>query len=418
MFASHGALLVANSETDLEFHDVKNGWDWAKVPGATTIAIGTPDIVDLNIGKGRFYNPRHLAGGLTFKGTGTLENGLFGMDFHQPDYGLPTRDWRGNIKFQFKKLVLFFENLLVCLGSNIEARDLNGKVVQTTLFQDKLASPSSLIKVDGVGKTSSVPFMAMTPSSPGRRYTTLTDAKGNFYYIPDPSKLILKVHVQDQTSRADDGSTTRTSAYYGTAWFEHVSFRSNYEYAVLIPTTSYHATLTDLATAQESSGNKVYKVLRKDAIAHVVQFLKSPKSWSTLSSPITGYVMFSAATMLPAAGPVEAVNEGNCLIMAEATSQFIYLAISSPDLNLRTKSVSLTVSDDVGQEELYHSSSREKEIEVTLTTAVRQSIVSVQAHGNPDCYKPNVWVDTTGRIVSFLNLKNGFSVEVKLKIRP
>ena len=29
LFASHGALLVANSERDLEVHDVKNGWDWA-----------------------------------------------------------------------------------------------------------------------------------------------------------------------------------------------------------------------------------------------------------------------------------------------------------------------------------------------------------------------------------------------------
>jgi len=77
MFASHGALLIGNSEKALEVHDVENGWDWAKVPGATTIAIGTPTVDDLNIEKARFYNPRQLAGGVTFKGTSTLKNGIF-----------------------------------------------------------------------------------------------------------------------------------------------------------------------------------------------------------------------------------------------------------------------------------------------------------------------------------------------------
>ena len=132
MFASHGALLVANSKTALEVHDVVNGWDWAKVPGATTIAIGTPTVDDLKMVKGRFYNQRQLAGGLTFKGSMTLKNGLFGMDFQQPDYGLTG--WRNNIRLYFKKSVFFFENLLVCLGSNIVARDTNTKMVQTTLF--------------------------------------------------------------------------------------------------------------------------------------------------------------------------------------------------------------------------------------------------------------------------------------------
>ena len=64
MFGSHGALLVANSEAHLEVHDVNHGWDWAKVPGATTIAIGTPTVDELNLGKARFYNPRSLAGGV------------------------------------------------------------------------------------------------------------------------------------------------------------------------------------------------------------------------------------------------------------------------------------------------------------------------------------------------------------------
>lgn len=39
----------------------------------------------------------------------------------------------------------------------------------------------------------------------------------------------------------------------------------------------------------------------------------------------------------------------------------------------------------------------------------------VKVHGKPDGYDAIVKVDDDGRIVHFLNLKNGFSVEVILK---
>lgn len=309
----------------------------------------------------------------------------------------------------------------MCLGSHIKAQDTNNKAIQTTLFQDKLAS-SSHIKVNDVQKNYADTFTAETPSSAGRSYTSLTDAKGNFYYIPSNSKSILKVHLQDQTSKTDDGKT-QTTGRYGTAWFHHGATPSNsqYEYAVLIPTQSYHQTLTDLATGQETQGNEVYKVLQKDETAHVVQFLKSPNSWATLSNPITGYVMFATTTTLPTDGPIKEVGCENCLIMAEETSEYIFLSISIPSLNLLTAATDhLTNSDDVEQEELYHSSSAEREVEITLNKEVQKSIVSVKTHGEPDCYKPNVWIlrESQGKKVRFLNLKNGFSVEVKLIKKP
>ena len=412
MFASHGALLVANSEAALKVHDIENGWDWAKVPGTTTIAIGETNLDYLNIGKARFYNKKGLAGGLTFKGTGALGNGIFGMDFEQPDYGLTG--WRNNIKFEFKKSIFFFENLLVCPGKSIKAQDTNGKVVQTTLFQDKLTSSFPHIKVNGVEKTS----LSVTTPSTGS-YTTLTDAKGNFYYIPSNSKSILKVHAQNQNSKIDSG-TTVTSGLYGTAWFQHGTSPTDdqFEYAVLIPTDTYQLTSSALTAAQETTDSKVYKVLQKDRYAHVVQFLKSPESGSDLSHAVTGYVMFAKNRPLPPEGPVEEVNRKDCLIMAEETTEFIFLSISIPSLNLATPKGSITNSDDMEQEELYHSSSAERDVEVTLRKKVQESVVSVHVHGKPDCYKPNVWVLTGFKIVQFANLKNGFSVEVKLKKRP
>ncbi|PFX29847.1 Chondroitin sulfate ABC exolyase [Stylophora pistillata] len=271
LFASHGAVLIANNETSLQCHDIENGWDWSKIPGTTTIALGNSNIDDLNIGRtGRFYNKRKFAGGLTFKGTMTSKSGLFGMNFEQPEYDVSG--WRGSISFRFQKSVFMFENLLVGLGSNIVLQNNNGKIAQTTLFQDKLSS-SSFIKVDGTEKVTSTDY-SHNPSSSSS--TTLTDAKGNLYYIPMNSSPMLKVTIATQTSKKEDGETS-TSGRYGTAWFEHSSANPSYEYAVLIPTASYHAQLSDLKTAQDTENNEVYKVLRKNAGAHVVQFLKSPR---------------------------------------------------------------------------------------------------------------------------------------------
>ena len=413
MYASHGALLIANSEALLSLHDVNNGWDWTKIPGTTSIAL---DLADMNLKDGRFFGQKDLAGGLTFKGTYPLENGVFGMDFNQSSYGLETTDWRHDIEFKFKKSFFFFQNLIVGLGSRISAKNTKSKIIQTTLFQDKLVSGAK-IKVNGEDKTYSDVANAYTPNKVNVKYATLTDAKGNFYYIPRDSKECLKVHLKDQSSKTDDGDHD-TTGRYATAWFDHSSSPSKrkYEYAILIPTATYHQTLTDLAAAQESANNKVYKVLQNDRKAHVVQFVKSPKTWTDLSEnqEVTGYVLFREGLSLPEEGELTHVTVGNVLLMVEKSDDYIFLSVSSPSLNLTTRS-DLVNSESVQQEERYHSSSKEREVEVTLRTKVEANVVYVQAHGNPDCYKPNVWVLDDNLKVKFFNLKNGFSVEVKLK---
>ena len=185
----------------------------------------------------------------------------------------------------------------------------------------------------------------------------------------------------------------------------------------MIPTTTYHIPLTDLAIAQETTGSEVYKVLKNDTTAHVVQVVKSPKSWSILSSPITGYVMFSGTDSLSPGGPVEKVSGGDCLIMAEETTEFIYLGISYPDLNFDHTSTDPTDSLDVGEELLYNSKRTSKSIRVTLRNQVTETLADheTQVHGSPDDYTPDLEILSNGKDIRFKNLKNGFSVEVKLR---
>ncbi len=174
----------------------------------------------------------------------------------------------------------------------------------------------------------------------------------------------------------------------------------------MIPTTSYHTPLTDLATAQETSESEVYKVLQADSNAHVVQVLKSPKTWSALSAPITGYVIFKSEEMLP--GPVASVTDSDCLIMVQETAGFIYLGISSPDLNFNVSGTDSTADF------LYKKASVEKSITVTLRKQVKTTTTETQVHGNPNGYIAEVKIGSNGKDIKFKNLKNGFSVEVKL----
>ena len=96
-----------------------------------------------------------------------MKNGIFGMDFGQPKYSLS--DWRKKIDFEFKKSVFFFENLLVCLGSDIAANNTGGKIVQTTLFQDKLTESLS-IEINGAVKRLDVFFEINTVETRTRLY--------------------------------------------------------------------------------------------------------------------------------------------------------------------------------------------------------------------------------------------------------
>ena len=63
-----------------------------------------------------------------------------------------------------------------------------------------------------------------------------------------------------------------------------------------------------------------------------------------------------------------------------------------------------------------HQVLHERQLELALEKSVH-NIVYAKTHGNPKCYKANVWVLPDGKTVRFLNLKNGFSVEVKLMLK-
>ena len=421
-YQSHGSMLIANSEEALKAHDINNGWDWTKIPGATTMSL---TLTQTRLSKARNFSPRSSAGGVTYRGPEPLSSGVFGMHFRQPRYSFMEASHPfPNINLRFKKSVFFYQNVLVCLGSNIRINNGGATQAQTTLFQDKLISDSSSIKVDDERKDDSTLFDAMTPfSTPKgsrRGYTTLVDTKGNSYYIPRSSASDLKVHVQTQNSRTS--SAKKSSGTYGTAWLEHSASDGSYEYAVHINTPSYEGSTGSYWEIQHSDpSHKLYRVLKQDDEAHVVLFERSPER-NTALRPFYGYVFFQATSSvpLPSWGIVSSVNR-QCRIMAEENTQEIYLSISYPDLNFPGSKV-LRTSGDVKARELFRMESEEIQVEVTLARIVSTTLPELpKVHGSPTDYVPRVRVIRTvtekpsrGNKLVFANLKNGFSVEVKL----
>jgi len=403
IFQSHGAMLIANSEESLKAHNVSEGWDWTKIPGATTMNLTLQETL---LNEARHFSPQSYAGGVTFKGPEPFSDGAFGMDLHQPDYQFLNRNPHPNIKLSFKKSVFFYQNLLVCLGSNITVQNGGDRVAQTTLFQDRLQNVSSApAQVERKDKTGKID------------YVSIVDTKGNSYFIPRSSVSSLKFLSSNQTSQTP--STKPSVGYYATAWLEHRSPNGYYEYAVYVNTPSYPQP-ADVFWEYHNRYpyEKPYKVLKQDHEAHVVKFEVTPARWTWLE-PFYSYVIFMSKPTLPVGPITEVTNQSR--IMIDEDDMYVYLSISYPDLNFPVSN-ELKALRDIGDTEMFYMESKDVEVNVTLTTNVNK-VVQTVVHGLPDGhgYVPEVRVDPLsvhgspkGNKIVFANLKNGFSVEIKL----
>ena len=107
-----------------------------------------------------------------------------------------------------------------------------------------------------------------------------------------------------------------------------------------------------------------------------------------IESRTTGDVVFDAQYFLPFEGPLKAVNRP-CIIMVEESPEFLHRSISYPDLDFPvTPDIEpLTHSQKVDQEMLFHVSSKENKVQVTLKDQVDKSIAGIKVQNR---YTPKV----------------------------
>ena len=293
---SSGGLQIIPSDGRLAAgYDLEKGWDWNRYPGTTSVSS---DHYGLAAKDHRYFTDEGFVGGLSLD----AENGVFAMSLHDNLYGLNLRA---------KKSFFFFDDIIVCLGSDISETSGSG-TVETTLFQGILSSPSDPIYDNSASPITSFPY---TRNYSGSGAVWLMDAFGNGYYVADRNSL--KIRKQFQQSPKPNGVNIGTGNA-ALAWIDHgvLPNTAQYEYAIQVQAT--------VGQIGSFAANPTYDVLRKDSLAHVAE--------DSLTSTI-GYAIFDASAQFEY-GYLEAVSNP-CLIMIKpVAADRLHISIADPNLRI------------------------------------------------------------------------------------
>lgn len=304
------------SGRDMEGH----GWDWARFEGTTA-----PQLPLERLDRGwssdnaRVSSSEIFVGGLSHRG----HQGAYGMILNQsikPDTTLTGR-----------KSWFFFDNQIVCLGSDISCDDTEYPT-HTTLCQKYLRLDEQeqlpVTVLDGAELTS---FPAASELDRNAAHWFM-DVQQTGYYLPAGQNAT--VARQHQSSR-DVNDWEDTDGDYLTAWIDHgiAPEAAGYEYMLIV-----RATPEDM---HGYASDPPYRVFQRDHSAHIV--------WSDTAS-LWGCVLFAPQEIAAhAAGdetiPIQAVDRP-CLIMAEAIRDGqLHISVADPDLAAGDEPLRITLRD-------------------------------------------------------------------------
>ena len=227
----------------------QEGWDWRHIPGTTALEIPMErmkaDIRNVDTASGyeeMLLSDEAFAGGVSHRG----RDGVFAMELHEHD--------KYNGSLRARKSWFFFDNRIVCMGSDIENKAEGG--VHTTLFQNFLADAADPLVVNGEAVTQ-FPYRAELAGG-----AVLRDNLRNAYFVPK-GRVVVSKSLQRSLDEETDAPTQNN---FATAWIDHGSGSvsgGGYEYMLAV-----HASDEEAARyARELP----YEVLRRDASAHILR---------------------------------------------------------------------------------------------------------------------------------------------------
>ena len=297
-YLGYGSLLLSTAPKGIDVTLKTSGWqeegfDWNRIPGATSIHLPYDDLkakilnVDTSSGvEEMLLSDEAFAGGLSQQKT----NGNFGLKLHEHD--------KYNGSFRARKSFHFFNDDIICLGSNIENNNKQHPT-ETTVFQLAADDPQTQTY-----------WQTYQPQS-----NTCLDALGTGYYSPNPwtfTGLIQQQSRNNDTNKPNTGQWVSLYIPHGTA-----PTGAEYEYAVLPKV--YPERLKTIAS------KPFYTVIKKDKDAHIVRH----EPTHTMS-----YVIFETPKSYLPGGPV-LLTDTTCLAMVrQVAKNKLILTVAQPDLNL------------------------------------------------------------------------------------
>jgi len=305
-YLTHGSLqLLSDGDPVGSFGSGfrQEGWDWRHIPGTTALAIPMErmkaDIRNVDTFSGyeeMLLSDETFCGGASHRGM----QGAFGMKLHEHD--------KYNGSLRARKSWFFFDDRVVCLGSDIENAAEGG--LHTTLFQNFIGDRPTATVIDGAA-VSEFPFSTSVEGG-----CTLRDRFGNAYFVRG-GRTSVRRERQHSLHEETDAPTEND---FETAWIDHGDGKvsdGRYEYMIAV-----HA---DSARTAEYAARRPYEVCSADRTLHAVR---------DLGSGTYAAVAFEAAADMPGSDLVAAVSAPCVLLSSRGADGTATLSIADPDLRL------------------------------------------------------------------------------------
>ncbi|WP_017260057.1 polysaccharide lyase family 8 super-sandwich domain-containing protein [Pedobacter arcticus] len=294
-----------------------NGWDWNMMPGTTTVHFPTyTGLLALKPTSTEFQK-NSFAGGLSLG-----DQGIFALDFSQD-----AKTYYTSSDLTFKKSVFAFDDIMLCLGTNITTSNALGDVA-TNLFQAVTTGSNPAIYVNSTTPVSGA--LNTTISTASASAWLLTAQKTGFYIPKGNGDISVFRGSQSTPLESSDDETVTATANASKAWISHGTKPSDGKYAyVVVPDVTPSA--MQAVISQIDSG-VVYEILEQSNTAHVVKYL--PKK-------LTSYVFFDPKTDVNI-GYIKSISNKALVGAREALSSnklidSLIVTINIPDLNTENK---------------------------------------------------------------------------------
>ncbi|MCG8310773.1 MAG: hypothetical protein MI975_25515 [Cytophagales bacterium] len=371
------------------------GYDWHRWPGVTSVYLPYEQIITSpgqqkdEGGEYPFSDQGFVGGVETVDG-----NSIFVLPFKGHDmFGLQS--------FTGKKSYFFFDDFVVCLGSNITSKIANYPV-ETTLIQNVIDSENEKL-VTSHGAIHEVPYKKTISKS---KPFWMLDYRNTGYFISEiPKHTTLSIQRKEQSNPGYQAKDFR-SGKFTTVLFDHGITPIDAEYAYAVVMNADEQKMSDFLSEMKGK-KKPYEIIRQDDKAHIVH---SPKH-STIS-----YAIFDKAVELNK-GLVKSVSRPSTFILQE-TDRGIKLAIADPDLNIYDGQDDLEpdgsrVELSIYSHEWFYWPSRPSMVQVTLKGAwkIERQIKEMETAENK---KARIISSNESETVIEYECRDGLSGEVYL----
>lgn len=274
-YQGYGAMSIVYPGNRLVNGFNNTMWDWNFNPGATTKVLSWDKLL---AGWNRIdeYSSKKFAGALQFnlKHEGFLDKvwgtyGMFAMDFQERQ----NLGWGGSVtldthdpSFTFKKSSFFFNDMIICLASNISNSDQANETV-TTLYQNA-TTPTNVYVNNNIYNSTEI-----TTIYSGVQDNWLLDSYGTGFYIVKGSgdlKLQRKTRATPSHNQTNP-IMLNTPSQASLGYISHGLSPDNigYEY-VVIPGTNM-VNMKNIYSLFQNNNTKPYEVLNKDNFSHVIK---------------------------------------------------------------------------------------------------------------------------------------------------